>query len=120
MTTIKTKDISTETEIRITLKIALSVVTGILAIFLGFYTLVIVPKIEKAELHQKELLDAQKVLIDNLNETNSELYKQVLQLNQGVGSLQGTVDALNNRFGDLNGLRSTSTNTSGGFSDEEH
>jgi hypothetical protein len=103
--------ISLETQVNISMKMFLSLLGGMIALFFGFYSLVVAPK----------LTDHDKLIEENrTNQTEqlTEINKQLMEMNNGIGNLNGTVDGMNGRFNDLRDLRNDEENTSGGFNND--
>jgi hypothetical protein len=105
----KKNNISANTQINLTLKMLLSLLGGMLILFFGFYSVVVAPKLST---HDKLIEENRK----NQTEQYGEVTKQLIEMNNGIGTLNGTVEGLNNRFSDLRELRDDGENTSGGFS----
>jgi hypothetical protein len=79
-----------------------------IVLFFGFYGLVVAPK----------LTDHDKLIEENrTNQTEQyiEITKQLMEMNNGIGTLNGTVAGFGDRFNDLRSLRDSNENTSGGF-----
>lgn len=78
----------------------------LLGIFFGFYMLVVVPKIETTEKHYKEMFDAQAT-------ENKSIRVELNNLNTGISTLTGTINAINKN----NPAATTSGNRSGSVGD---
>jgi len=94
--------ITPETKIEFTIKSFLSLIVTILGIFIGFYQLVIVPKMENTE--------------KNIIEKVVEVKEDVDNLNSNLSSVNTTVTVLSTRFSDLNNLNSIPS--AGGFGND--
>ncbi|RLF56815.1 MAG: hypothetical protein DRN27_08985 [Thermoplasmata archaeon] len=97
--------IGANTQIIFTVKSFFATLGSILALFLGFYFLVVIPRQEKTEEYQKELMNQQKVQID----------AQFKTVNEGIGKNTQSIVALTTRFNDLNEAVESIANTDGGF-----
>jgi hypothetical protein len=80
--------IGADTQIVFTLKTFLATMGTILGLFVGFYTLVIVPKFNDSAKTQKEMFDEQKA-------QNQIFYTKFDNINTSLGTLNGTIEALN-------------------------
>jgi len=93
------------TIIQFTLRGFITTIFTILGIFFGFYKLVIQPSINQTAKHQKELYIEQKEYINN----EFEEVKNAIQLNTQA------INAVNNRFRDLNESVRKIENSNGSF-----
>jgi len=93
------------TQVIFTIKGFIGTIMTILGIFASFYFLVFVPRAEKVEQYQKELMDKQQV----------EINKQFNAVNVGIGVNNKSIVDLTSRFNDLNDAVEDLGNTSGGF-----
>lgn len=100
--------ISQETQVVFTIKSFIATIGTILGLFIGFYTLVIQPKFTSHETRMEKILDKVDVGFDNVN-------IQLMEMNNGIGALNGHVEGINNRFRDLNKSREVSGANEGGF-----
>jgi len=97
--------IGASTQIIFTVKSFLATLGSILGLFLGFYFLVVVPRQEKTEEYQKELMSQQKIQID----------AQFESVNDGLSKNNTNIEDLTKRFSDLNDAVESIANTDGGF-----
>lgn len=97
--------IGANTQIIFTIKSFFATLGSILALFIGFYFLVVVPRQEKTEEYQKELMVQQKLQID----------AQFKTVNDGIGQNNSNIETLTKRFNDLNDAVESIANTDGGF-----
>lgn len=97
--------IGASTQIIFTIKSFFATLGSILALFLSFYFLVVVPRQEKTEEYQKELMVQQKLQID----------AQFKTVNDGIGQNNTNIETLTNRFNDLNTAVESIGNSEGGF-----
>lgn len=102
------KTITNETEIKFTLKAFFGTIGSILAIFIGFYSLVIQPKFESHETKMENILNK---VDDGFQDVNTQL----MELNNGMGVVNGNIEGINNRFRDLTQQRQSNQNSGGGF-----
>lgn len=82
------RSIGADTQIVFTLKSFLATIGTILTLFIGFYTLVIVPKFNDTTKNQKEMFDEQKA-------QNKIFYDKFDNINSSLGTLNGTIEELN-------------------------
>ena len=99
------KKLNEQTKIEIGFKHVFSVLGGILGIIYGFYTLFIAPKFEEQTKVNIELKESIKEGFETMNSNFQDVYT-------GIGKLNGNIEGINNRFRDLNKIR---TNEGGGF-----
>lgn len=104
--------IGANTQIIFTIKNFFATLSSILALFLAFYFLVVVPRQENTEQHQKELMEQQKIQIDEQFEMVKEQFEIV---NNGISKNHDNIDDLSKRFGDLNDAVEIIVNSGGGF-----
>jgi len=97
--------IGANTQIIFTVKSFFATLSSILALFISFYFLVVVPRQAKTEEYQKELMTQQKIQID----------AQFKTVNEGIGKNTQSVVDLTTRFNDLNEAVESIANTDGGF-----
>jgi hypothetical protein len=88
--------ITAETKIIFTIKSFFGLMSSIIGLFFGFYMLVVDPKIKDHD-----------AKYDKINE-------QLIQINNGIGTLSGTVDGMNERFNDLRNQRGENEGSVGG------
>ena len=100
------KKLNEQTKIEIGFKHVISFLLGILGIMYGFHTLFIAPKFEEHRKVDTELKASIKEGFETMNSNFKEVYI-------GIGTLNGNVEGINQRFRDLNKIR---TNEGGGFS----
>jgi hypothetical protein len=93
------------TVIQFTVKGFIGTILSILGTFFTFYLLIVVPRAEKVEQYQKELMVQQQIEIN-------KLFKPV---NDGIGANNESIKALGLRFNDLDEAVEDLGNTSGGF-----
>lgn len=105
MPTEKSK-ISLDTQITFTLKGFMGTIVSILVIFVGFHKMVIVPTLDS---HQKKMEFIEK----EHRETFKDLTDKVIELSNGIGTLNGNIEGINNRFKDING--NSHVEEAGGF-----
>lgn len=79
---------------------------GMLSVFFLFYQLVVAPKLED---HDRELVDMKKTQTERYENIN----RQLMEISNGIGTINGNIDGINNRFNDLRDLREAATNTGG-------
>lgn len=104
--------ISANTPIIFTVKSFFATVGTVLGLFIGFYTLVIVPSMKKSEGHQKELYQQQQVyMTGQFNEMKGSINKNT----NAIGLNTSAISATNARFQDLNTSVSRLNNTGGSF-----
>lgn len=94
-----------QTKIVVGFKHVFSFLGGILGIMYGFFTLFISPKFEEQNKVNIEINRKITEGFDNMNSNFKEVYT-------GIGTLNGNVEGINNRFRDLNKIR---TDEGGGF-----
>lgn len=102
--------INQDTKIVFTIKSFIATIGTILGIFIGFYTLVITPKFEATDNNIKDI-------IKKVDDGFAENSKQLMEMNNGIGIINGNIEGINNRFKDLNTIRNTNDNSGGGFGD---
>lgn len=100
--------INQNTEIRFTLKAFIGTIGTILGIFIGFYTLVIQPKFESHETKMESIIKKVDNGFDNVS-------NKLIELNNGMGVVNGNIEGINNRFRDLNQQRQSNGNSGGSF-----
>jgi hypothetical protein len=93
------------TVIQFTIKGFVGTILTILGIFATFYFMVVVPRAEKVEQYQKELMVQQQLEIN-------KLFKPV---NDGISANNESIKAFGLRFNDLDEAVEDLGNTSGGF-----
>jgi len=104
--------INGNTPIMFTVKSFFATIGSILGLFIGFYTLVIVPNHNKSEEHQREMYEQQKeFIIDEFNDVKSAVGKNTNAINLNTNAINGT----NERFRDLNESVEDIANSGGGF-----
>jgi hypothetical protein len=99
------KKLNEQTKIEIGFKHVFSFLGGILAIMYGFYTLFISPKFEEQREVNTEINEKITEGFATMNSNFKEVYT-------GIGTLNGNIEGINNRFRDLNQIR---TDEGGGF-----
>ena len=100
------KKLNEQTKIEVGFKHVFTVLGGILGIMYGFHTLFIAPKFEEQRTVNTEIKESIKEGFETMNSNFKEVYI-------GIGTLNGNVEGINQRFRDLNKIR---TNEGGGFS----
>lgn len=104
--------INANTPIIFTVKSFFATVGTILGLFIGFYTLVIVPSMKKSEEHQKVLYDEQKeFIIGEFDEVKGTINTNTNAINLNTNAIK----ANNDRFHDLNESVEDIANSGGGF-----
>ena len=93
--------ITPDTKIVFTVKSFFGLIGSILAIFFAFYTVIIVPKFEDIESSKNNSINEIKESVNNIN-------IQLMEMNNGIGALNGHIEGINNRFNDLNSARNSS------------
>lgn len=104
--------INANTPVVFTIKSFLATIGTILGLFIGFYTLVIVPNLKKSEDHQKEMYQEQKEFI--IGEFN-ELKNGQNENRNAINLNTNAINATNERFRDLNESVEDIANSGGGF-----
>ena len=99
------KKLTEQTKIEVGFKHVISLIGGILGVMYGFYLIVVVPKFET----QKTQMDKIETTISEGFELMNGNFKEVYT---GIGTLNGNIEGINNRFRDLNRIR---TDEGGGF-----
>lgn len=92
------KEINQETKIVFTLKSFIATILSILGMFVGFHKLVIQPKFD-------ELMDSNKIVNEKIDKNIKDVNTQLMEINSGIGVLNGSIDGINKRFTDLNTAR---------------
>lgn len=100
------KKLNEQTKIEVGFKHVISFLLGILSIMYGFYSIFIVPKLYDHETKMVKIEEKISTGLDDMNSNLQELY-------MGIGTLNGNIEGINNRFRDLNNIR---TDEGGGFS----
>jgi len=100
--------ITLDTTIQLSMGKMASLLGGMLVLFFGFYSLVIGPKLSA---HDDAIIEIKKTELENTLMLNGHL----IDINNTLGTLNGTVAGFGERFNDLRGLRNSNDNTSGGF-----
>ena len=100
------KKLNEQTKIEVGFKHVISFLLGILSIMYGFHTLFIAPKFEEQNTVNIELKESIKEGFETMNSNFKEVYI-------GIGTLNGNVEGINQRFKDLKIIR---TEEGGGFS----
>lgn len=95
--------LGSNTQINFTLKTFIAFIAAILGLFVGFYQLVIVPRVNKAEEHYQTMYNDQK-------EQNRIFYEKLGNINTSIGSLNATVEEFNRLYNN----HQESINNSGG------
>jgi hypothetical protein len=98
--------INGNTQINFTVKSFFALIFTILGLFYGFYQLVIVSKIEKTEEHYETIFKDQK-------EQNRIFYEELGKINNSIGSLNASIEALNKSKN--NETQNNIANTGGSF-----
>jgi hypothetical protein len=98
------KQISGSTQIVFTVKTFFAFIGAMIALFFGFYELVVVPKVNATESHYQVMFEAQK-------EQNTITSQELIKINTSIGTLNGTVEALIRE----NANHQPSANTGGSF-----
>lgn len=104
----KENKITLDTTIQLSMGKMASLLGGMLILFFGFYGLVVAPKLTE---HDNAIIEIKKNDIENTQILNGHL----IEINNSIGTLNGTVAGFGERFSDLRGLRDNNENTSGGF-----
>ncbi len=99
------KKLNEQTKIEIGFKHVFSFLGGILVIMYGFYSIFIAPKFEEQNVVNTEIKESIKEGFETMNSNFKEVYT-------GIGTLNGNIEGINNRFKDLNKIR---TDEGGGF-----
>jgi hypothetical protein len=100
--------INKDTKIEITLGKLFALFGSILSIFLGFYLWIIKPDIDEMkanDLNIIEKIEANEVLFNGY----------FIDINNSIGRLNGNVEGLQDRFGDLRDRNNDSEKSSGSF-----
>lgn len=104
--------INSNTQIIFTIKSFFGLISTILILFVGFYTLVIVPSLNKSEKYQEKIYGEQKEYIS----TEFNDIKQSIQSNtQAIRLNTRAINSTNERFKDLNKSFKEIANSSGSF-----
>lgn len=108
----KTGTINSNTQIIFTIKGFIGLVTTLLGLFIGFYTLVIVPSLNKSEKYQEKLYEEQKEYITNeFNEVNDNIESNTKAIRLNTDAINST----NERFKDLYLSVKEISNSAGSF-----
>lgn len=99
------KKLNEQTKIEVGFKHVISFLGGILAIIYGFHILFIQPKFDDQNEVNVEIKEQITEGFATMNENFKEVYS-------GIGVLNGNIEGINNRFRDLNKIR---TDEGGGF-----
>jgi hypothetical protein len=99
--------VNTNTQISISLGKFLSLIGSLLVIIFGFYKLVILPDIEGLKEENSKSIEELKIKYDETN-------RHIIQINNSIGVINGNIQGINQRFGDLRMLNSANRNTGGG------
>lgn len=102
--------INENTVVEITLAKFLALLGGFFTIIFGFYMLVIEPKINEQSNQIKEF----NIKVDD---GFKDINLQLMEMNNGIGVINGNIAGINNRFHDLNTARQNNSNTGGSFGD---
>ncbi len=95
--------INSNTQIVFNIKGFFGLLGSMLALFFGFYMLVVVPKINATEKHYSDMFEDQK-------EQNKLFYQELGKINTSIGSLSATIEAMNKT---ASSPRNTIANSSG-------
>lgn len=104
----KNKNITQETKIVMTIKQLVVLIFSILGIFVGFYTMVIQPKFTD---HEETMQTITNKIDGGFKDVNDKLGR----MHESIGSINGNIDGINNRFRDLNQQINDNPNSGGGF-----
>jgi len=94
-----------KTVVQFTLKGFIGTILTILGLFVSFYFMVFIPRAEKVEVYQKELMMQQEAKMKLL----------LIPVNDGIQANNESIKALGLRFNDLDDAVDDLGNTSGGF-----
>ena len=93
------KKLNEQTKIEVGFKHVISLFTGILVVLFAFYNFVIVPKFEMHE-------DKMNGIEENITKGFEQMNTNFQDIYTGIGKLNGNVEGINQRFRDLNNIRS--------------
>ena len=99
------KKLNEQTKIEVGFKHVISLVGGILTVMYVFYQFVIVPKFDT---HEKQMTKVEEQITEGFATMNTNFQ----EIYTGIGKLNGNVEGINQRFRDLNKIR---TEEGGGF-----
>jgi len=109
-----TQTISSNTQIIFTVKGFIAFITTLLTLFVGFYTLVIVPSLNKSEQYQEKLYKEQKEYIaGEFDEVNKSIDSNTKAIKLNTNAINST----NERFEDLYESVKEIANSGGSFGD---
>jgi hypothetical protein len=100
------KSINPNTQIVFSLKGFIATILSILGMFIGFHKMVIQPAIDKNNATVEKIQENTDKKFDAIN-------NKLIEISNGLGVINGNIDGINNRFKDLNDVKST--NQGGGF-----
>lgn len=98
--------LSPDTQITITLGGIISIIGSIFIIIFGFYSLVIQPDIESLKSSAEKNYQELKIQNEKIND-------HIIQINNSIGTMSGSIDGINQRFGDLRSAVTDRPNVSG-------
>lgn len=100
--------INNNTKIELTLGKLIAILGTLLTIVFGFYLLVVQPQIDSQKEEMKDLSKSTTESFENIN-------KQLIDISNGIGVINGNIEGINNRFRDLNSARTNNHDGSGSF-----
>jgi len=99
------KSINANTQIVFTLKGFIATILTILGIFVGFHKMVIQPALEEHKHSLEKYEENNDKKFDNIN-------NKLIEITNGIGTINGNIEGINNRFKDLQVVR---TDNGGSF-----
>jgi len=92
------KSINANTQIVFTMKGFIATILTILGIFVGFHKMVIQPAIEEHKHNIEKYEESNEKKFDNIN-------NRLIEITNGIGTINGNIEGINNRFKDLQVVR---------------
>lgn len=105
------KSINPNTQIVFSLKGFIATILSILGMFIGFHKMVIQPTIDEHKVRVEKIQESTDSKFDAIND-------KLIEISNGLGVINGNIDGINNRFKDLNSIKTT--NQGGSFSQPQN
>lgn len=105
------KSINPNTQIVFSLKGFVATIISILSMFVGFHQMVIQPSIDGNRINMEKIQESTDEKFDAIND-------KLIEISNGLGVINGNIDGINNRFKDLNSIKTT--NQGGSFSQPQN